>query len=80
VKLPRDIGGEQLAKALVRFGYQRVGQTGSHIHLVTQEHGQHHVVVPAHRSLKVGTLNHLLRQVAEHHGLTRDELVNKLEL
>ena len=35
MKLPRDIGGMELAKKLQRFGYQVTRQTGSHIRLTT---------------------------------------------
>jgi predicted RNA binding protein YcfA (HicA-like mRNA interferase family) len=31
MKLPRDITGTDLAKALVALGYQVIRQTGSHI-------------------------------------------------
>lgn len=80
MKLPRDISGGQLIAALKRFGYRFVRQRGSHIHLVTDQYGEHHVVVPEHRPIKPGTLNQLLRQVAEHHGMTRDELIEQMEL
>lgn len=42
MKLPRDIGGMELAKKLQRFGYQITRQTGSHIRLTTQQKGEHH--------------------------------------
>jgi predicted RNA binding protein YcfA (HicA-like mRNA interferase family) len=37
MKLPRDLSGEALAKALERLGYTVDRQTGSHIRLTTQE-------------------------------------------
>lgn len=80
MKLPRNVTGEQLARALERFGYRRIGQSGSHMQLVTNRHDQHHLTVPAHRPIKPGTLNHLLKQAAEHHGLTRDEMIHRLKL
>lgn len=80
MKLPRGLGGEQLARALQRIGYQRIGQRGSHIHLVTERHGRHRIAVPAHRPVKAGTLNELLKQVADHHGKSRDELIDELKL
>jgi len=80
VKLPRNVRGEQLARALQRLGYERIGQRGSHIHLVTQRYGKHRIAVPAHRAVKAGTLNELLKQVAEHHGMSRDELIDELNL
>ena len=80
MKLPRNVNGDRLAKALRRLGYERTRQRGSHIDMVTRRHGEHHVTVPEHRPIKPGTLNQLLKQVAEHHGMTRDELVNELKL
>jgi hypothetical protein len=32
--------------------------------------------VPAHASLRIGTLNAILRAVAEHKGVTREDLLN----
>ncbi|MEB3215328.1 MAG: type II toxin-antitoxin system HicA family toxin [Nostocales cyanobacterium 94392] len=78
MKLPRDLSGESLAKALVGFEYIVDRQTGSHIRLTTQLNGEHHITVPAHNPLKVGTLNAILRDVAEHFDLTRDELLSQL--
>ena len=78
MKLPRDLSGEDLVKALAIFGYTVDRQTGSHIRLTTQLQGEHHITIPAHDPLKVGTLNAILRDVAEHFSLTRDELLGKL--
>ncbi|MEI1374136.1 type II toxin-antitoxin system HicA family toxin [Nostoc sp. UHCC 0926] len=50
-------------------------QKGSHIRLTTQQNGEHHITVPAHDPIKIGTLNAILRDVAAHAGLTRDELL-----
>lgn len=78
MKLPRDLSGEGLVKALKRFDYILDRQTGSHIRLTTQLNGEHHITIPAHNPLKVGTLNAILRDVAEHFDLTRDELLSQL--
>lgn len=78
MKLPRDLSGRELANALSRLGYEVSHQTGSHIRLTTQKNGEHHVTVPAHDPLKIGTLNAILRDVAGHSGLTRDELIQLL--
>jgi predicted RNA binding protein YcfA (HicA-like mRNA interferase family) len=80
VKLPRDIAGQRLAQAPKAVDYEHIGQRGSHIHMVNPYHGRHRVAIPAHRALKAGTLHQLLKQVAEHIGVTRDELINKLDL
>lgn len=78
MKLPRGIGGEKLARALGRMGYGVTRQTGSHMRLTTAQGGTHHVTVPRHRSLKVGTLSELLKDVAAHANLTREDLAQKL--
>lgn len=75
MKTPRDITGSQLAKLLSKkFGYQVTRQKGSHIRMTTQEPSEHHVTVPAHDPLKVGTLSAILSDIAEHIGVEREEL------
>jgi predicted RNA binding protein YcfA (HicA-like mRNA interferase family) len=76
--LPRDLSGAELAKALKRFGYATTRQTGSHMRLTTPERGQHHVTVPNHKTLKLGTLAKILSDVAEHFLITRDEVQKRL--
>ena len=75
MRLPRDISGRDLALRLARLGYGVDHQTGSHIRLTTTRDGEHHVTVPAHDPLRVGMLNAVLRDVAEHHGISRKELL-----
>lgn len=78
MKLPRDLTGTDLAKALSSLGYVVSHQTGSHIRLTTLIEGEHHVTIPRHDPLKVGTLHAILSAVAAHHGLTRAELLERL--
>ena len=78
MKLPRDLSGETLVKALRRLGYEVTRQTGSHMRLTTSERGEHHVVVPRHDPLRVGTLSAILRDVEQHFQLTREELMARL--
>ena len=78
MKLPRDLSGLELAKTLRRVGYETSRQTGSHIRLVTTEGGQHHVTVPNHNPIKVGTLSGILADVAAHLQLSREELARRL--
>jgi predicted RNA binding protein YcfA (HicA-like mRNA interferase family) len=75
MKLPRDVSGDALAKHLKVFGYQITRQSGSHLRLTTNEHGEHHVTVPRHNPLKLGTLAGILGDVAEHFSLARDEVI-----
>ena len=78
MKLPRDVSGADLARALQRVGYRVTRQTGSHMRLTTSERGEHHVTIPAHGSLRIGTLASVLGDVATHLNLTRDDLANRL--
>jgi predicted RNA binding protein YcfA (HicA-like mRNA interferase family) len=77
-RLPRDISGATLAKLLERFGYVLTRQKGSHIRLTTHEGGEHSITVPNHSSLRLGTLNSVLRDVADHARVTRDDVAERL--
>jgi hypothetical protein len=46
--------------------------------LTTAERGEHHVTVPRHDALRVGTLSAILADVADHFSLTRAELSERL--
>lgn len=78
MKLPRDLSGNQLAKALGRVGYRIVRQSGSHVRLTSDSSPGHHVTIPAHSPLKVGTLAAILGDVATHLRISRDELLQRL--
>ena len=78
MKLPRDVSGPELAKLLRALGYEITRQTGSHFRLVTRQHGEHHLTIPKHSPLKIGTLSGILRDIAEHLGITRDDLLRRL--
>ena len=78
MRLPRDLDGEQLARLLRRYGYEVTRQAGSHLRLTTMQGGEHHVTIPRHRPLRVGTLNGILKDVAQHLDMERDELLETL--
>jgi len=80
MKLPRDVSGNDLVKALRPLGYLPTRQSGSHIRLTSEEKGSHHITIPKHDSLKLGTLASILDDVAEHHGMSRNELLLHLGL
>jgi predicted RNA binding protein YcfA (HicA-like mRNA interferase family) len=81
VRIPRQVSGADVAKALRELGYDRVRQDGSHIRLTTTINGTHHVTIPKHKPLKLGTLwGGVLNPVAAHHGLTIEELLAKISL
>lgn len=56
MRLPRDLTGAQLVRALVKLGYASTRQTGSHVRLTCQSPVQHHVTVPMHDPLRIGYL------------------------
>lgn len=78
MKLPRDISGRELANLLARFGYSVTRQTGSHLRLTTQISGEHHLTIPAHSSLRVGTLSAILNEAAVHLKRDRSDLIREL--
>ncbi|MHC4176746.1 MAG: type II toxin-antitoxin system HicA family toxin [Planctomycetota bacterium] len=78
MRLPRDISGSELAKTLAQLGYEVSHQTGSHIRLTSQLGGEHHITIPAHEAIRVGTLGAILRDLGEHHQLSREELLKEL--
>ena len=78
MKIPRDVGGHDLVKVLNRYGYEVTRQTGSHIRLTTLQGGEHHLTIPAHDSLRIGTLSAILTEVAEHLGKEKSQLIAEL--
>ena len=51
MKLPRDVAGRQLVKALRELGYVETRRKGSHIRVTTQTNGEHHEVIPDHNPI-----------------------------
>ena len=78
MRLPRDVSGQDLAQALASLGYYVTRQTGSHLRLTTEQAGQHHVTIPLHHSLRVGTLGAVLQDVAQHFGWTRQQVQERV--
>jgi len=79
MKSPRDLSGRELAKGLCRnWDYREVHQTGSHIILQTETPSHQRIPIPAHRALKVGTLNEILRQIANHKGVSRESILESI--
>ncbi len=79
MKLPRDLSGSDLSKLLRRYGYEATRQVGSHIRLTSSIRGkQHHIAVPAHKSLRVGTLASILKDVSAYLELSRSDLEQEL--
>ena len=79
MKLPRDLSGSDLASKLQRVGYEVTRQSGSHLRMTSTVKGrEHHVTVPMHRALRVGTLSDILSDVASYLEIDKEELANQL--
>ncbi len=77
MKLPRDLSGAELIKLLCKHhDYCRVNQEGSHVILETDSPRRHRLAVPDHNPLRVGTLNAILRAVAEVKGVQKEDILN----
>jgi hypothetical protein len=74
MKLPRDLAGRALAQALCKhWDYRIVNQV--HIILQTETPDHQRIPVPDHHSLRIGMLNKILRLVADHKGVIREEII-----
>jgi predicted RNA binding protein YcfA (HicA-like mRNA interferase family) len=78
MKIPRDLSGSELVKLLKAYGFVPTRQTGSHIRLTSHLNGEHHITIPNHNPLKLGTLNSILSDVATYIGLEKSKLVSRL--
>ena len=79
MKLTRDIGGEELARKLEKYGYRLTRQTGSYIRSTSDVKGaEHHITIPRHKPLKIGTLSSILNEVASYLEMDRKALIEEL--
>lgn len=79
MKLPRDLGGEELVTRLEKYGYRIVRQTGSHLRLTSTHKGtEHHLTVPRHKPLRLGTLNSVVNEIATYLEMTKQDLIDNL--
>ncbi len=46
--------------------------------MTTTLQGEHHITIPSHKGLKIGTLSAILSDVAVHFGMEKGELVKEL--
>jgi predicted RNA binding protein YcfA (HicA-like mRNA interferase family) len=79
MKIPRDLSGAQLVKALCRdWNYHVIHQEGSHIILQTDTPSHQRLSVPNHNPIRVGTLNSIVRVISAHKGMERQKLLDGL--
>jgi predicted RNA binding protein YcfA (HicA-like mRNA interferase family) len=70
VKLPTDLSGQDLVKALLRVGFVVTRQKGSHM-ILRRANPHARVVVPDHKRVRPGTL----RQILNEAGITVEQLL-----
>ena len=76
MKLPRGLSGKDLADLLCRkWDYRLTHQEGSHIVLETDQPSHQRIAIPAHKNLRIGTLSAILRTVARHKNVDRQDLL-----
>jgi len=79
MKLPRDVGGDELVRRLTLVGYERVHQTGSHVRIRAIIDGKPHTItIPLNDPLRVRTLHHILKDVAAHLHIPQTRLIEEL--
>ena len=78
-RIPRDVSGRQFIQLLKRYGYEITRQTATHIRLTCRHQGKdHHVTIPDHHYIKIGTLNSILNDLAAFRGISKAEIVEDL--
>jgi predicted RNA binding protein YcfA (HicA-like mRNA interferase family) len=74
MKTPRNLSASELVKILAKYGYEVSRQKGSHIRLVRYSNsGTHHVTIPNHNPIKLGTLSSIVSDVAENLGINKND-------
>ena len=81
MKLPRDISGQQLVKS-----YAEIGDTKKFIRQVATLfwklmilHFNERPAIPDHKYLRIGTLNNILRAVANHKNISREDNLREIQ-
>ena len=78
-KIPRDVDASQLIKILnKKYQYEVTRQTGSHIRITTTLRGEHHVTIPNHNPIRLGTLSSIIHDIAHHFNKTKEQVVEEL--
>lgn len=78
MKSLHNVSAQELIKSLNVLGYEITRQTGSHIRLSSHMLGEHHITIPNHNPLKVGTLSAILADIAMHHKVSKADIITKI--
>lgn len=73
-KIPSDLSGQQVRKALERDGFVLTRQRGSHM-ILYRENPAARIVVPDHSPVRVGTL----RQILSDAGISLEKFLELLK-
>lgn len=77
-RLPRDLSGTELIRALERQGYVVTRSVGSHARLTHPGPPEHHLTIPRHDALKVGTLSAILDDLGQAWKMDRIQVLRHL--
>lgn len=77
MKVPADISPTDFASALSNLGYSVTNKSLRHVRLTTFLRGEHHVTVLDGSPLSAETVTAALNEIARHHRLTYDEIVQR---
>ena len=79
MRLPRDIGGQDLARRLAVYDYTIIRQTGGHLKLMSNRTGQEHqITLTTGRMLRMATFNSVLVEVARYLTMEKNALAASL--
>jgi predicted RNA binding protein YcfA (HicA-like mRNA interferase family) len=78
MKLPRNISARELVKSFGKIGYEVSRQRGSHTRLTCSFPKEHHITIPNHDPIKIGTLSAVLSEVATTRNQTKEGLINQI--
>jgi predicted RNA binding protein YcfA (HicA-like mRNA interferase family) len=58
----RQFSGQEVVEIFLQYGFVIKRQVGSHVRLTLEkENNSFHITIPLHRSLKKGTLSHIVK-------------------
>jgi predicted RNA binding protein YcfA (HicA-like mRNA interferase family) len=81
MRLPRNLSGRAVSRALVKnLEYRIVHERGSHIVLENESPTHQRIAIPDHSSLRVGTLNAIIKSIASHKGIDKNQVISFLSI
>jgi len=79
MRVPRDVSADDLIKLLVKYGYNVIRQTGSHIRMnKITENAEHIITIPNHKPIKIGTLQNITKDVCIFNDLNINDFYEQL--